>query len=155
MNSLCRTATVSLQILWLVAGCGALPAFNGAANEPRPVRIDSDPKKSLTLPNDMVWYTTPTREHGVLFPAGTYALEAEDDDYWYFRAPAPLDFRTFSHGDQTEQHTSAGGLMIAKHLFRLPPAGGYINADATTKTLILKLGGDFLAMEGHQWRKSW
>jgi len=155
MNGFRRTSLAGLAVLWLLAGCGLLPAFDGTANELRSVRVASDPSKNMVVPDGMVWYTTPARERGVRFPAGTYGLVAEDDDYWYFESPVPLEFRSFTHGSPTEQHSSSGGLMLAKHWVNPIPAGGYIDTDATSKTQILKLGGDFLAMQGRQWRKSW
>jgi hypothetical protein len=139
----------------LVTACGALPPFDAAANESRLVRVDSDPSKSLVVPDGMVWYASSARESGIRFPPGTYSLEAEDDDYWYFKSPAPLEFRRFAHGAPIEQHSNAGGLMLAKQPVRAVPAGGYIDADTSNKTLVWKLGRSFLAMEGRQWRKSW
>ena len=83
-----------------------------------------------------------------------YSLEAEDADYWYFRSSAPLEFRRFEHGRPTEEHSNPGGLMLGKRSLRMVPAGAYIEGDGTSKIMVWKLGGDFLAMEGRQWRKS-
>ena len=83
-----------------------------------------------------------------------YSLEAEDADYWYFRSSAPLEFRRFEHGRPTEEHSNPGGLMLGKRALRMVPAGAYIEGDGTSKIMVWKLGGDFLAMEGKQWRKS-
>lgn len=44
--------------------------------------------------------------------------------------------------------------MLGKRLIRLIPAAGYVDDDDASKTMVFKLGGDFLAMEGRQWRKS-
>jgi hypothetical protein len=157
MNVLYRTAWVvaaCLSVVGLVA-CGALPAFEPKTNETRTVQAASDPAKVVTVSDGMVWYAGPSRESGIRFPAGNYMLEAEDGDYWYFASVAPLEFRQFSHGRPTEQNTSAGGLMLGKHSLRLVPAAGYIDGDGPSKVMVWKLGGDFLAMEGHQWHKSW
>jgi hypothetical protein len=103
----------------------------------------------------MVWYENAMRSSGMRFPPGNYTLEAVDKDYWYFKAPAPLEFRKFSHGQITEQHSRPGGLMLAKQSRRLVPAAAYVDGDGQTKLMVWKLGGDFLAMQGHQRRKSW
>ncbi len=44
--------------------------------------------------------------------------------------------------------------MLSKRSFRMVPAEAYIDGDGTSKIMVWKLGGDFLAMEGKQWRKS-
>ena len=157
MNVRCRVAWVVatyLSVAGLVA-CGALPAFDAKTNEARTVQAASDPAKVLTVSDGMVWYAGPSRESGIRFPAGSYTLAAEDGDYWYFASVAPLEFRQFSHGRPIAQHMSSGGLMLGKHSLRLVPAAGYIDGDGSSKVMVWKLGGDFLAMEGHQWRKSW
>jgi hypothetical protein len=137
-----------------LAGCGTLPPMDSTANEVRIIRPASDPSRTVTISEGMVWYATASRSSGLRFPPGMYALEAEDDDYWYFRSPAPLEFRNFVNGKPNEEHTKLGGLMLGKRSLRLVPGAGYVDADGSSKTMIWKLGGDFLAMEGRQWRKS-
>lgn len=151
------SAVASLIILvcgMALAGCGTLPPMDAAANESRATRPASDPSKTVTVSEGMVWYATPSRSSGLRFPPGTYALEAEDDDYWYFRSPSPLEFRSFSNGRPNEEHTQLGGLMLGKRSLRRIPAAGYVDADDSSKTMVWKLGGDFLTLEGRQWRKS-
>lgn len=137
-----------------LTSCGTLPSMEPTASEIRMVRPASDPSKTLVVTDGMVWYATASRSSGLRFPPGTYVLEAEDDDYWYFRSSLPLEFRSFADGRPTEEHTRFGGLMLGKRLIRLIPAAGYVDDDDASKTMVFKLGGDFLAMEGRQWRKS-
>jgi hypothetical protein len=56
--------------------------------------------------------------------------------------------------DTSEEYTKTGGLMLAKRAIRLVPGAGYVDADGSSKKMVWKLGGDFLALEGRQWRKS-
>jgi hypothetical protein len=154
-----RLARAFVTLLFIGCGialnaCGTLPPFDATSSETRIVRPTSDSSKTVTVPDGMVWYATASRSSGLRFPPGTYALEAEDDDYWYFRSPAPLEFRTFANGKPNEEHTNPGGLMLGKRSIRLVSAGGYVDGDGSAKTMVWKLGGDFLAMEGRQWRKS-
>ena len=137
-----------------LTGCGALPAFDPTTSVTHVVRATSDSSKTVTIPDGMVWYDSPQQSSGIRFPAGTYTLEAEDDDYWYFRSPAPLEFRSFVHGKATHEHTNPGGLMLGKHSLSLVPAGGYVDGDGSNKSMIWKLDRGFLAMQGKQWRKS-
>jgi len=106
------------------------------------------------VPEGMVWYAGPSRSTGIRFPSGLYPLEAEDADYWYFRSPEPLEFRSFENGRPTAEHSDPGGMMLGKRSLRTVPAGAYIEGEGASKIMVWKLGGDFLAMEGRQWRKS-
>ena len=140
-------------VLVLLVGCGALPPLNPVTHESRVVQNAHDSSKTVTIVNGMVWYNL-DRTRGIRFPPGTYALEAEDADYWYFRSPAPLEFREFSGEHVTDAQSQAGGIMIAKAAINSVPAGGYVNSDSSTKVVVWKLGGEFLGMEGRQWKKS-
>jgi hypothetical protein len=86
-------------------------------------------------------------------PEGTYALEAEDVDYLYFRAPRPIELRVLDHGQPVHGRDVPGGLAIAKG-FSMVPAATYIDAEPGTKTLVFKHGGEFLSMRGSKWKKS-
>ena len=156
MTLLSRLFTSLLLIYFsiMLSSCGTLPAFDPHANESRTVASTSNLSKTVAVPDGMVWYTSQTKSAGLRFPPGAYALEAEDTDYWYFRSATPLEFRSFSGGQTTDSHTSPGGLALGKRSLRLVPAAGYIDGGDSTKVLVWKLGGDFLSMEGKQWRKS-
>ena len=138
----------------LLNACGTLPPLDPAVHESKTVSAASDPSKNVTLPEGMVWYAGPSRSTGIRLPPGAYPLEAEDADYWYFRSPTPLEFRSFDNGRPTEEHSSPGGLMLGKRSLRMVPASAYIDGEGASKIMVWKLGGDFLAMEGRQWRKS-
>jgi hypothetical protein len=102
------------------------------------------------------------RTKGIRFPPGVYSLEGEDDNYWYLRAPAPLEFRVFRAGTDiiVDNRNIAGGIMMAKSIVKIPPAGGYIDDDGTAhgdgsaKIMVWKLGSEFLREEGKFWTKS-
>jgi hypothetical protein len=138
----------------LLTACGTLPPLDPAVHELKAVSSASDPSKNVTVPEGMVWYAGPSRSTGIRLPPGSYTLEAEDADYWYFRSPAPLEFRSFENGRSTEEHSNPGGLMLGKRPLRVVPAAAYIEGEGASKIMVWKLGGDFLAMEGRQWRKS-
>jgi hypothetical protein len=139
--------------LAFLAACGGLE-LNPSVNEPRSVHLEQDRSKTLTVLHEMMWddKSHPIRE--IRFPEGTYALEAEDADYWYMRAPAPLNLRDFKKGVQTESHNIRGGIAIGKYTTRSVPAAGYIDGQESSRILIWKLGKEFLSREGKDWRKS-
>jgi len=136
-----------------LAACGGLE-LNPSINEPRSVRLEQDPAKKLTVVQEMVWDDKSHATRELRFPAGTYALEAEDADYWYMRSPAPINLREFKKGVQTGSHNIRGGIALGKYTTRSVPAAGYIDGQESTRILIWKLGKDFLSREGKDWRKS-
>jgi hypothetical protein len=136
-----------------LAGCGGLE-LNPSVNEPRSVHLEQDPSKTLTVVQEMVFGDKPHATREIRFPVGTYALEAEDADYWYMRSPVPLNLRGFNKGVQTESRNIRGGIAIGKYTTRSVPAAGYIDGQESSRILIWKLGKDFLSREGKDWRKS-
>ena len=136
-----------------LAACGGLD-LNPLVNEPRSVRLEQDSSKTLTVVQEMVWDDKSHATREIRFPVGTYALEAEDADYWYLRSPAPLNLRDFKKGVQTESHNIRGGIALGKYTTRSVPAAGYIDGQESSRILIWKLGKQFLSREGRDWRKS-
>lgn len=136
-----------------LAACGGLE-LNPSVNEPRSVHLEQDPSKTLTVMQEMVFGDKSHATREIRFPAGTYALEAEDADYWYMRSPVTLNLRGFKKGVQTESRNIRGGIAIGKYTTRSVPAAGYIDGQESSRILIWKLGKDFLSREGKDWRKS-
>lgn len=142
-----------LIVFSLLVSCGVLPPQNPVADEPRAVQNAHDASKTVTVADGMVWYNA-DRTRGLRFPSGTYILEAEDAHYWYFRSPAPLEFRTFSGERINDERSMPGGLMVAKAAVSLVPAGGYVEGEGSMKVMVWKLGGEFYGVEGRAWKKS-
>ena len=136
-----------------LSACGGLE-LNPSVNEPRSVHLEQDPSKTLTVVQEMVFGDKSHATREIRFPAGTYALEAEDADYWYMRSPVPLNLRGFNKGVQTESRNIRGGIAIGKYTTRSVPAAGYIDGQESSRILIWKLGKDFMSREGKDWRKS-
>jgi hypothetical protein len=140
-------------VLVCLSACGGLE-LNPLVNEPRGVHLEQDSSKTLTVVQEMVWDDKSHATRELRFPPGTYALEAEDADYWYMRSPAPLNLREFKKGAQTESRHIRGGIAIGKYTTRSVPAAGYIDGQESSRILIWKLGKEFLSREGKDWRKS-
>lgn len=147
------TALLLLSAAALVSACGTL-SLSPIANDPRTVQVASDPKKTVSVPEGMIWYDSPAPTRGLRFPPGRYTIEAEDADYWYFRSAAPLEFRSFQNGKVTEERSTPGGLMLGKNAMSMVPGGGYIDGMGSEKVMIWKLGRDFLRREGREWKKN-
>lgn len=136
-----------------LGACGGLE-LNPLVNEPRSVRPEHDSSKTLTVIHEMVWDDKSHATNELRLPTGTYSLEAEDADYWYMRAPAPLTLKRFKKGVQLESRNIRGGIAIGKYTTRSVPAAGYIDGQESSRILIWKLGKAFLSREGSDWKKS-
>jgi hypothetical protein len=147
-----------ISALGLVA-CSVLPPLDAITAETYTVQPATDTTMSLTVTDSMVFYSDPSQAHGIRFPPGTYALEAEDNDYWYFRSPSPLEFRDLKDGALTSAKRVPGGIMLprsfTKSVQNLLAGAGYTDGGSpTTRNMVWKLGVEFRHLEGTQWTKS-
>jgi hypothetical protein len=149
------------------AACASLQP-TPLTNVRRDVHLEQDASKSITVSHDMVFYDASPPAQSLRFPAGTYALEGQDGEYWYMRSSVPLEFLAFRYmrssvpleflafrkGGKADSRNIAGGIMIGKYSFRAAPGAGYIDGEGSTRIEVWKLGGDFLKLEGKDWKKS-
>jgi hypothetical protein len=142
-----------LGICVALGACGGLQ-LNPMVSEQRTVRFEQDPSKTLTVIHDLVWEDKSHATEEVRLPAGIYALEGEDGDYWYMRSSVPLELRGFKEGGKVESRHLHGGIAVGKYAFRPVPGAVYIDGEGTSRIIIWKLGKNFLSREGTDWRKS-
>lgn len=138
-------------LILALAGCGTLQ-LSPVTAEPRVIQPVTDTSKTVIVSEGMIWVDASPPTRGLRFPSGRYVLEGEDADYWYFRAPAPLQFSTFANEQTTDSRDIPGGLMLAKHSNPVPGAG-YVEGGNKAKLMVWKLGNAFLRMEGKLWRR--
>ena len=136
-----------------LAACGGLE-LNPLTNEARTIRPEQDRARVLTLERSLVLDDKKHAAHELRLPAGVYAFEGEDADYWYMRASAPLTLADFRHGGSAGPRALRGGIAVGKFSFRSVPAAAYIDGEGAGKILIWKLGKDFMRGEGSDWKKS-
>jgi len=142
-----------LAVIACLEACGGLE-LNPLINERRTVHFVLDSSKTVTVLHEMAWFDKSHPSHELRFPAGLYALEAEDADYRYLRSSAPLELTEFHKGGRAENRSLRGGIAIGKIEYRAVPAAGYIDGEEGSRVLVWKLGKEFLAREGSDWKKS-
>src|SRR5947209_3039065 len=125
-------------LLSILGGCGGVH-LDPKHIEERDVTPVSNDTRVLILNEQEVWYDGQPPRIGIGFPAGTYKIEAEDDSFWYFHAPAPVEMRRMD-GDHRAMD---GGIALRKSLdIGGVLAEGYIeddNRNPAKKALVWKL----------------
>src|SRR5579859_5179963 len=92
-----------------LCACGGIE-LNPFVNERRTIRLEQDPSKTVTVARDLVWDDKSRPAHELRMPAGVYALEGEDEEYWYMRSGVPLELRDFKKDSKPESRHLRGGL---------------------------------------------
>jgi len=127
---------------------------NPLTQESREVNLINDPSKTVNVFEGMVWYNSRRPTHGLKMPPGTYILEAEDENYLYFRSTVPLEMRLFKNGKAVDDRKLPGGIMLNKKWLSRIPAACYIDETESSKLMIWKLGKSFMRREDKDWMKS-
>jgi hypothetical protein len=143
---------VLCSITIAASGCISLP---GAIAEQHPVQSVSDSSKAVVFIEPIVWLDAPTNRasKGVRLLPGRYELEAENEEYWYFRAPEPLELRALDSGRSLDGRFVPGGLALSKG-FNLDPAVAYIDDTSDQKLHVMRMGRDFIQLRGKTWEPS-
>lgn len=136
----------------LADGC-ASPRYPGTSRlwEMRaPVADTTGPAIVFTGPLD--WYVVESDErYDAVLPAGTYPLEAQDNDYRYYKSPNPISLvQSTSEFDRNVQ-PFAGGLFLAKNAGAKYSSGAYVEYKDGHKLLVLSFDYRFMGQEGTTW----
>ncbi len=146
-------ACAALMLNLSLPACAGLE-LNPLINEHRTIRVEQDRARSLVVTRELVLDDKRHAAHELRLAGGIYALEGEDEDYWYLRSGSALIMLDFHRGGQTDRHSLRGGIALGKYSTRSVPAAVYIDGEGTAKILIWKLGKDFMGGEGRDWRRS-
>jgi hypothetical protein len=146
-------ACAALILNLSLPACAGLE-LNPLTNEHRVIRAEQDRARTLVVTRDLVLDDRRRASHELHLPPGIYALEGEDEDYWYLRSSSALTMLDFHRGGQTDRHSFHGGIALGKYSTRSVPAAVYIDGEGTAKVLVWKLGKDFMGGEGRDWRRS-
>ena len=92
---------------------------------------------AFSFKNSIVWGVDYPVDLGLCLPKGTYALEAEDSEYWYMRATAPLEYRHYKNNRMDDCSNLPGGIMYSKNGSTWPAA--YIDGEGDAKLVIKQL----------------
>jgi hypothetical protein len=137
-----------------VSGCFFIQ-LNPVTNEEFEAAPVSDPARSVEFLEPMVWVDYPGRPtNGVRFLPGVYVLEAESEEFMYFRSPARLEIRALKDGAVVGGRDVQGGLALSKAFLPIAPASAYVWVSETRKRHVMNMGHDFRYLEGKSWTKT-
>lgn len=143
---------LSTAALLVLVGCASysVPELR------RETTVVEDSGKNFTVLKEISTYDhgARTQRRGVALPVGTYTLEAEDAEYWYFRAPSPVEFRVLEGRRIADQRRIPGGIRIHKQTNAAPPAGYFDGAGGEKEIIAEFTATEFAWMEGSYWRKN-
>jgi hypothetical protein len=140
----------------LVASCSILvPPFNPVITEDRTVTALADPAATVTMKEARIWFDGPAyrRTRGIRLPQGVYALEGEDAEYYYFRAPSLLELRPIENEQTLDGPDMPGGLALRKTISMKGFAAIYVG-DGPQKMLVWRFGSELVHQRGRLWDTS-
>jgi hypothetical protein len=153
-----RNLTRILLAVLLFSGSVSCAAINldPVTDDEVDVTPVSDPSRTVTFLQPMVWSNAPQDRatKGVRLLNGTYVLEAENEDFLYVRAPAPVEMRVLEKGVPVDGRDFEGGLALSKAFVAMAPAAAYVSISEHRKMHVMKMGTDFLQLEGRVWERS-
>lgn len=140
----------------LLTGCAT--TFESQVQETRVVVTPSTSEDIYIVVSKPLSDTDDTYDpsQGVVLPLGKYALESEDINYWYFRAPRPLVLALYEFGHQTNGMRLYGGVAISKTGDNSTPVPTIYADDSgkNGKILIWTTSAEFMKARGDKWRLS-
>ena len=148
---------IAILLLLVTTGCSDRTpyVYNKVLKESRTVQVASDAKKTVFISRVISMKDGLESTSGVALPAGNYAVEAEDSNYWYLHAPAPLQLLDCKDGMMGNARKISGGIMIGKGTNSGAAIAVYTDgATAATKTMVWQLGTGFLSLKDKEWKQS-
>ena len=141
-----------MLLLLSASGCSAV-SVDPVINDQRTATPATDSDREVVFLEPLSWANGPDDRatKAIFLPAGTYSLEAENEQFFYFRAPAQLRMGTYDRGTQTGGHEFVGGIAFAKSSLAQIPAEAYVSKTDTEKIHVMRFGYDFSKLRGKVW----
>lgn len=153
MRVMITRVSFMLLLALVLAGCAdmILPQSNRIWEE-RTVSSATAPR-SLVMSEPLNWFASENgNRYDIWLPQGTYYVEAEDNDYWYFAAPGGVTMgkkKLFSAQDNMPQ---GGGIVISKKTNpKAYSSGAYVDYEGGRKLLVFYFDFRFTDQEGKRW----
>jgi len=99
------------------------------------------------------WFASENGDrYDIWLSQGTYHVEAEDSDYWYFRAPGRVSLGKTKVFSKQDSRTYNGGIFISKKTNpNAHSSGAFIDYEGGRKLLLFVFDFRFTGQEGKRW----
>jgi hypothetical protein len=148
--------TFILSLTLFVSGCAdmVLPVSNRISQERTASLVTG--KRSLVMSEPLNWFASEDgKKYDIYLPQGTFHLEAEDSDYWYFRAPEKVSVVITKLFSTPDGRSFDGGIFISKKTNpEAYSSGAYLNHEGGRMLLVMYFDFRFTDKEGKQWHYS-
>jgi major membrane immunogen (membrane-anchored lipoprotein) len=106
----------------------------------------------LVMSAPLDWFASENGDrYDIWLPQGTYHIEAEDNDYRYYKAPGQVTLgkkKIFSAQNNMPQ---GGGIFFSKNAGCKYPSGAYVDFKDGEKLLVFYFDFRFTGQEGKRW----
>ena len=99
------------------------------------------------------WFASESgNRYDIWLPKGTYQVQAEDSDYWYFRAPERVSLGKTKVFSKQDGRTYDGGIFISKKTNpKAYSSGAFVDYEGGRKLLLFAFDFRFTGQEGKRW----
>jgi hypothetical protein len=140
----------------LLAACllgSACFHFNPVTSLTRPVFPVGELRSSLTVLKTHQFFDSKSKVYSVTIVSGVYVLDAQDEDYWYFRSPVAMQRAIHADGGASPDFFP-GGIALGKKKDMIFPAAIYKSDGSMDRLVIWRFGGEFMKEEGLLWKRN-
>jgi|CZKV01.1.fsa_nt_gi hypothetical protein len=109
--------------------------------------------RTLVMSEPLDWFASESGDrYDIWLSQGTYHVEAEDSDYWYFRAPERVSLGKTALFSKQDSRTYDGGIFISKNSNpKAYPSGAYVDYEDGKMLLLFAFDARFSGQEGKRW----
>jgi hypothetical protein len=141
-----------LSLALVLTGCAnmVLPGSNRISEERTPAPATS--QRSLVMSEPLDWFASENGDRfEIWLPQGAYHVEAEDNDYLFYRAPQEVSLGKTKLFSRQDSRTYEGGIFVSKNARSQYSSGAYIDHEDGKKLLLFHFDSRFTGQEGKRW----
>jgi hypothetical protein len=133
-------------------GCSSLH-FNPVTSLSRAVYPVGELQSSITVVKAHRFFDSKSKVYSVTIVPGVYVLDAQDGDYWYYRAPVALQRAIYESDNSARPDFFPGGIAIGKRKNMIFPAAVYKSDGSLDRIILWRFGSEFHKVEGTVWKR--
>jgi hypothetical protein len=144
--------SIVLLLALILSGCAdmILPGTNRIREER--IVLPATAHRSLVMSEPLDWFASENGErYDVWLPQGTFHVEAQDNDYWYYKAPGKVSLGETPPFSNRDFRMFDGGIFMSRNPGSKYSSGAYIDYENGHKLLVFFFDSRFTGREGSKW----